>query len=313
LWRRECSEIIKGKLFLSSYAVARSLPMLKEKKVTHIVNVAGDVCENLFSSSCKFCYKTYFLRDAKDEDVGAVFFDFAAFVDDALGIEGRQAPFGDTTNVTAAGAGGAGGAGGGGRRRHRSADNDDNGYNKDEREELSRHKKLHSTAVDSDRWADVVISSSSSTSSLSVVDLDDGHDDRQQQQPLVSSSSVSTSSSSGNAVLVHCVEGVSRSASLIISYLMITRKIDFFTAHDKVKDDDDDDDDDDDFFQVRSIRSVAAPNVGFTFRLLMLQKLIAAGGAFATNKKVEALADGDDHDDNTHQQQPRFQDVTVRG
>lgn len=58
--------------------------------------------------------------------------------------------------------------------------------------------------------------------------------------------------SSGGKVLVHCVVGVSRSATLCIAYLMKHHKMSLFTAHE----------------HVRSRRPIIRPNVGFWKQLV---------------------------------------------
>ena len=61
---------------------------------------------------------------------------------------------------------------------------------------------------------------------------------------------ISLTSDSGN-VLVHCHKGVSRSATIVIAYLMYTYKTDFYTAFQKLK----------------SIRPIVKPNAGFMKQL----------------------------------------------
>ncbi|KAE8304737.1 Dual specificity phosphatase, catalytic [Giardia duodenalis] len=56
----------------------------------------------------------------------------------------------------------------------------------------------------------------------------------------------------GKAVLVHCYQGVSRSASLVIAYIMWANDLSYEEA----------------YSHVRSCRGVVAPNTGFVFRLV---------------------------------------------
>jgi hypothetical protein len=60
-----CSEVINGFLFLGGYSIAENKAVLKEHGITHIINCAGDYCQNKFPEDFK--YKTYFLKDAKPE------------------------------------------------------------------------------------------------------------------------------------------------------------------------------------------------------------------------------------------------------
>ncbi|KAH3767210.1 dual specificity protein phosphatase 1 [Pelomyxa schiedti] len=57
-------------------------------------------------------------------------------------------------------------------------------------------------------------------------------------------------------VLVHCVMGVSRSASIVIAYLMYTRCVDFATA----------------FRMVHRARPIICPNIGFRHQLIAYGK-----------------------------------------
>ena len=57
-------------------------------------------------------------------------------------------------------------------------------------------------------------------------------------------------------VLVHCYQGVSRSVSIAIAYLMICNDIDYCSA----------------YAHVRFCRKVASPNVGFIMQLTNLYK-----------------------------------------
>jgi len=66
---------------------------------------------------------------------------------------------------------------------------------------------------------------------------------------------------SGGRVLVHCREGVSRSATMIIAYLMWRFSLSFDAAHEK----------------IRSVRPICNPNTGFTCQLLLLGKKFASG------------------------------------
>ncbi len=63
-------------------------------------------------------------------------------------------------------------------------------------------------------------------------------------------------SASGGSVLVHCTQGISRSAALCIAYIMYNRKVPYDEA----------------FKGVKSIRGVSNPNIGFTCQLLHWQK-----------------------------------------
>lgn len=67
---------------------------------------------------------------------------------------------------------------------------------------------------------------------------------------------------SGGCVLVHCREGVSRSATMVIAYLMWRFSLSFDAGHDR----------------IRKARPICNPNAGFTCRLLLLGKKLGVGG-----------------------------------
>jgi predicted protein tyrosine phosphatase len=69
----------------------------------------------------------------------------------------------------------------------------------------------------------------------------------------------------GGRVLVHCREGVSRSSTMVISFLMWRYSIPFETAHER----------------IRRVRPICNPNTGFTCQLLVLGKKLGVGGGGA--------------------------------
>ncbi|KAH0785787.1 Dual specificity phosphatase, catalytic domain containing protein [Histomonas meleagridis] len=62
----------------------------------------------------------------------------------------------------------------------------------------------------------------------------------------------------GGKVLLHCVEGVSRSAAVCIGYLIVTNEIDYKTAYDT----------------VRSKRRISSPNPKFVAQLMQLAEIM---------------------------------------
>lgn len=66
----------------------------------------------------------------------------------------------------------------------------------------------------------------------------------------------------GGRVLVHCREGVSRSATFVIAYLMWRQSLSFEAAHDL----------------IRQARPICNPNTGFTCQLLLLAKRLGTSG-----------------------------------
>lgn len=64
-YSRSLSEIEKDFLYLSSYNAAKNEELIKKNQITHIVNVAGDVCDNHFESYVK--YIKFNLKDHSTE------------------------------------------------------------------------------------------------------------------------------------------------------------------------------------------------------------------------------------------------------
>lgn len=64
-YQGQCSEIIPGFMYLGGYIVAQNRELLEEHGITHILNCAGDYCQNRFTDDLK--YKTYYLKDCKPE------------------------------------------------------------------------------------------------------------------------------------------------------------------------------------------------------------------------------------------------------
>lgn len=78
-------------------------------------------------------------------------------------------------------------------------------------------------------------------------------------------------------VLIHCVQGVSRSVTLCIAYLIMTKKIPYQDAFDL----------------LRKNRGVASPNMGFTVQLLLFQKRLQNHyDNFPINPRVFAVGRG---------------------
>ncbi|KAH3756254.1 dual specificity protein phosphatase 1 [Pelomyxa schiedti] len=84
-----------------------------------------------------------------------------------------------------------------------------------------------------------------------VVDIDDRADQNISQYFNQTNAFIEAGRRVGN-VLVHCVYGISRSASIVIAYVMSTRCLDFATA----------------FRMVHRCRPIICPNVGFRHQLI---------------------------------------------
>jgi len=144
-----CSEIVLKQIYISSYLVATDLALLQRHEITHILNLAADICDNRFPD--KFTYCTYYVKDSSSEDISMLFYRTLEWMQAALNC--------------------------------------------------------------------------------------------------------------GSRVLVHCREGVSRSATMVIAYLMWTNHLSFKEAHEI----------------IRRVRPICNPNPGFTFHLLELGKRLGTG------------------------------------
>lgn len=159
-FRKECSEVIPERLFISSFQVAGDLERLRQVGITHIVNAAGDICDNKFPG--QFQYLTYYLKDVNSEDISLLFYRTLEWIEQAI--------------------------------------------------------------------------------------------------------------NSGGRVLVHCREGVSRSATMVIAYLMWKCDLSFDAAHER----------------IRRVRSVCNPNTGFTCQLLRLGKKLSGAAKAAESPTLAA-------------------------
>ncbi|QDZ20751.1 MAP kinase phosphatase 1 [Chloropicon primus] len=71
-------------------------------------------------------------------------------------------------------------------------------------------------------------------------------------------------------VLVHCTQGISRSAALCISFIMHTKKVSYEEA----------------FQGVKAVRRVTNPNIGFTCQLLHWQKQLEVAASSHTRERA---------------------------
>eukprot|EP01102_Stenamoeba_stenopodia_P003797 TRINITY_DN13931_c0_g1_i1.p1 TRINITY_DN13931_c0_g1~~TRINITY_DN13931_c0_g1_i1.p1 ORF type:complete len:636 (+),score=100.00 TRINITY_DN13931_c0_g1_i1:162-2069(+) len=81
-----CSKITSD-IFLGSQTIAMDKNILKENGVTHILNCAGAVCSNYHPED--FTYKTLYLGDGNQEDIGCMFYDVIDFIENAHQNQGK--------------------------------------------------------------------------------------------------------------------------------------------------------------------------------------------------------------------------------
>ena len=74
-------------MFVAGETIAYNEKKLTEYGITHILNAAGDACENKFPDKIK--YLTYYLKDSRSENIECVFYDAASFIESARQQGGR--------------------------------------------------------------------------------------------------------------------------------------------------------------------------------------------------------------------------------
>jgi predicted secreted protein len=80
-YKRVCSEIIDGFLFLGSDFIAQDKDALTKVGITHVINCAADYSANYFDGPIS--YKKYHLKDHVREQIECVFYDAINFIEDA--------------------------------------------------------------------------------------------------------------------------------------------------------------------------------------------------------------------------------------
>jgi len=82
-----CSIVLEDFLYVAGQRIAYNETHLKEIGITHIINMAGDACENMFPD--KFNYLTYYAKDSKYEYIESIFYETAAFIENVKQQNGR--------------------------------------------------------------------------------------------------------------------------------------------------------------------------------------------------------------------------------
>lgn len=150
-----------------------------------MVNTIGDICPNVFAPL--LIYKTYYLKDTRQQDIMCVFYDCIRFIYEAIGenTKGVASPLSPRESIRA---------------------------NSD-------------------------ASGAASLAAVSGVCNPDASKRSKKQNSDESRSSFSHNSSGSkkpHKVLIHCKEGVSRSATLAIAFLMWKLRLPFAEAFERV-------------------------------------------------------------------------------
>jgi predicted protein tyrosine phosphatase len=87
-YKRVCSEVIDGFLFLGSDLMAKDEESFKKNGITHVINCAADYSEDYFKDK-GVIYKSYHLKDHVREDIACVFYDAVEFMVNARAQGGK--------------------------------------------------------------------------------------------------------------------------------------------------------------------------------------------------------------------------------
>lgn len=88
IYKRLCSEIIDGFLFLSGDLVARDAEKIAANGITHVINCAADYSDD-YHKDKGVVYKSYHLKDHIREDIACIFYDAIQFMMDCRASGGR--------------------------------------------------------------------------------------------------------------------------------------------------------------------------------------------------------------------------------
>ncbi|KAI3734829.1 hypothetical protein L6452_14308 [Arctium lappa] len=83
---KECSKVAEH-IFLGGDAVARDKDILKQHKITHVLNCVGFVCPEYFKGN--FVYRTLWLQDSPSEDITSILYDVFDYFEDVRDQGGK--------------------------------------------------------------------------------------------------------------------------------------------------------------------------------------------------------------------------------
>eukprot|EP00873_Tetraselmis_striata_P019780 jgi/Tetstr1/440044/TSEL_028403.t1 len=85
-YEKRCSEVADG-LFVGGEAVAKSIEILRQSGITHVVNCVGFIYPEYFKD--ELTYRTLRLQDTPSEDISSVLYDVFDFFQDARSVGGK--------------------------------------------------------------------------------------------------------------------------------------------------------------------------------------------------------------------------------
>lgn len=83
---KECSRILDH-IYLGSDIIAKNREILRQKKITHVLNCVGFVCPEYFKN--ELVYKTLWLQDSPSEDITSILYDVFDYFEDIREQNGR--------------------------------------------------------------------------------------------------------------------------------------------------------------------------------------------------------------------------------
>ena len=87
-YKRICSEVIEGFLYLGGDYIAQDRESFEKYGITHVVNCAADYSANYFENE-GVIYKSYHLKDHVRENIECLFYDAIQFMQDARDKGGK--------------------------------------------------------------------------------------------------------------------------------------------------------------------------------------------------------------------------------
>ena len=88
IYKRLCSEVIDGFLYLGGDLVAKDAEVFSSRGITHVINCAADYSDD-YHKSKGIVYKSYHLKDHIREDIACVFYDAIKFLAEARASGGK--------------------------------------------------------------------------------------------------------------------------------------------------------------------------------------------------------------------------------